>query len=269
MSFMSPTLIESIEVSAVFFVLDVLLVALLLPFVLTAREKRKWAPMRRELIKWCYRYYQDCAHSAGYMGFECIVFLYIEFCNRCADYHRAIRLYPEPPPFAATFKHPSRYKKEQDLTSLAEQVERRQQEAKSIFERYVNIFSASIDSEMAPVITTVLESGGRVTSSVWFIANSIHSNEHASTVHYPPYAATSDAYNSFEYVITMYDSLKRMHSGIRQISKAIGGVGFDSVDFERALSQAREQAEACRLAVVDLFKVLEQAPPKRALTPIV
>jgi hypothetical protein len=269
MSFMSPSLIESIEVSAVFFVLDVLLVALLLPFILTVREKRKWAPMRRELIKRCYQYYLDCAHSAGYMGFECVGFLYVELCNRCADYHRARTLYAMPLPAGGTPRSVSRYRKEQDLASLAERAEKTQREASSRFERYVNIFSSSIDSEMASAITAVLESGDAVTSSVWFIASCIQQNERDLILNSPPYARTADAYNSFQYTILMYDSLKQMHSSIQQISNAIGGIQFDQGDFNGALSQAREKAEACRRAVIDLFETIGQDPPKRALTPVV
>jgi hypothetical protein len=265
---MSPSLLENIEVSAGFFILDAVLVAILLPLILTILEKRKWAPMRRELVKRCHGYYRDCAVSAGFMGYECILFLYVELCSRCAEHHRATMLYTMTPPTAATLRRGSRYKKEQDLTSLAKAAHRQQREARSRFERYINIFSASIDSEMAPVITAVYEAGDAVTTHVWSIASALEMNEHDPILQQPPYVRTSDAYNSFGAVTDIYNSLKRMHSGIREISTTIGGVTFDPIDFDRALSQARENAEACRLAVLELFKLLGQDPPKSALTPI-
>jgi hypothetical protein len=60
---------ENVVVSAVFFGLDLILVALLLPFILSVLENRKWAPMRREIVAACIHLLNDIlAKSHGVLG---------------------------------------------------------------------------------------------------------------------------------------------------------------------------------------------------------
>ena len=73
---MSQGLIENILVSGVFFLLDVFLIVLLLPFVLKRFEDKKWRPMRQQLIEALIEFHEATV-MAAHRDFSALLQLFL------------------------------------------------------------------------------------------------------------------------------------------------------------------------------------------------
>jgi hypothetical protein len=254
---MSQGFLENLEVSAIFFLLDLVLITILLPIILSMREKRRWAPLRKELLGHAAGLFFDCARSVGYQSNDSILHMYIELCLRTetAQSQRSVPLKMLP---LQSSLFP------QDLAPLAKMRYQKQKEAISNFERSVMIFSASIDADLAPHIAALLNAAGTIDLVVWQIANSIMMSEEGLFSD-GPYSREADAYNSFAHIPDAYTALTSVASSVEEMCALIGSTKFDAASTRDALSQARERIEACRAAVLRLFKSLGLEPPKAAL----
>lgn len=72
----SSSLWENLEVGAFFFVIDLLVIVLILPFVLRLAEGRRWRPMREEIIKSLVQCQRRAAEALQH-DFEAIFALYL------------------------------------------------------------------------------------------------------------------------------------------------------------------------------------------------
>lgn len=242
----SQSLLENLLASAIFFVLDIVLIVTLLPMVLAARENRQWAPMRKRLAKLCYDFFNNCAYT-GVKGSPAILHLYVELCRRCAAYQQSIgRIDPTLNLDVIGVPHQAFWGGKGDLYAKAKENLEFQEQVQQSLERTIDLNSPCINAPLALVISDFQEHADDFTAYVRHAvlgferSEEILSRDHTYTGEGAPWNTLREIHLMHVGMEILYDDILTMHR--------ILGLKLEETDRVRPIERFREAADECRKA---------------------